>query len=777
VAVVNAEKYIQYLKGLSGYKQQIVHIEELPAREACYGELEKPLPKPLQEYLERKNIRLYAHQAAAINHVRQGKNVVIVTPTASGKTMSFNLPVFEALALDKQATALYLYPSKALTNDQLKVLRELEKETGIEALSNVYDGDTPTYQRSDIRDRSRIILTNPYGLHMYLAWHYKWRRFFGNLKYIIMDEGHVYRGVFGSNVAMLMRRLLRICEHYGSKPQIVISSATIANPQEHAQKLTGKDFTVVANDGSGRGKKYFVLWNPPFTDALKALRRSTHQETKDLFVLSLSQDLQTLCFTVSRQMAELLVKWTREDLKRKRALPNAAEAVTAYRAGYLPAERREIENKLRTKKLLGVASTNALELGIDIGSLDSVIISGYPGTMISTWQQAGRAGRTTADALVTLVAFQNPLDQYFMKHPKEFFGRPHEQAIIDLRNQYISLGHIMCAASELPVTEDDHKYFPDVLTESLAALEQKTLVKKTASGWVYCGTARTAEVVNLNNISNKIVTVICGGKVLETLELTKAYEEAHEGAVLLHQGETYVVEELNLSTLIATVTKQDVSYNTEPRKIVDISIKRKFEEKTVGVQVGLGEVQVIEKYPQFVVKNNEVVLDVEPLNLPPLTFTTVGLWFTIPKEVQDEIQHKWQLDFAGGLHAVEHAMIAMSPMFAMCDRWDIGGVSTPQHTDTDLPTIFIYDGFEGGIGISETLYAEIKQLFEATLQLISNCECSEGCPSCIYSPKCGNENKPLDKRAAKIILKMLLKTVTDKVPKGKAGKEKASCRN
>ena len=759
------EKYIRYLKNVKGYKQQIVHVEEIPAKEACYGELDKPLPKCIQDYLNRKKIKLYSHQACAINKARQGKNVVIVTPTASGKTLAFNVPVFEALYADEAATALYLYPTKALTNDQLKVLRELEKETGIEAFPNVYDGDTPAHQRSNIREGSRIILSNPYGLHKYLPWHYKWRKFFLNLKFIIIDEGHVYRGVFGSNVAMLIRRLLRICEHYGSDPQIVISSATIANPEEHAQRLTGKEFEVVTNDGSAKGKKYFLFWNPPFTDALRAIRRSTHQETKDLLVLSLSENLQTLCFTVSRQMAELVVRWTREDLKRKRALPGLAESVTAYRAGYLPEERRAIENRLRTKSLVGVASTNALELGIDIGSLDSVIISGYPGTVISTWQQAGRAGRTTADSLVTLVAFQNPLDQYFMKHPKAFFGRSHEQAIIDLHNQYISLGHIMCAAAELPVKDDDHKYFPDVLGDSLAALEKEMLVRKTALGWVYCGTARPTEVVNLNNISNKIVTVLCGGQVLETLELTKAYEEAHEGAVLLHQGETYVVEELNLKTLIATVTKKDVSYNTEPRKTVDIDIKRRFEEKDEGFQVGLGEVQVTERYHQFVVKNNEVVLGVEPLNLPPLTFTTVGIWFTIPEEVQNEIQHRWQLDFAGGLHAVEHAMIAMAPLYAMCDRWDIGGVSTPMHSDTEQPTIFIYDGFEGGIGISETLYAMIDKLFTATLQLITNCECTEGCPSCIYSPKCGNENKPLDKRAAKIILKWLLKSVVDKKAK------------
>jgi DEAD/DEAH box helicase domain-containing protein len=755
-------KYILYLKGLKGYKQQIVHVEEIPARAARFGELEKPLSACLQGYLDRKGIKLYSHQADAINRIRQGKNVVIVTPTASGKTLSFNLPVFEAICTNKSATALYLYPSKALTNDQLKVLREVEQETGIDAFSNVYDGDTPTHQRSNIREGSKIILTNPYGLHKYLAWHHKWRNFFYNLKFIIIDEGHVYRGVFGSNVAMLMRRLLRLCEYYGSNPQIVLSSATIANPTEHAQKLTGKQFDVITNDGSARGKKYFVFWNPPFTDALRAIRRSTHQETKDLFVLSLSENLQTLCFTVSRQMAELLVRWTREDFKRKRALPGIAEVITAYRAGYLPEERRAIENKLRTKDLIGVASTNALELGIDIGSLDSVIISGYPGTVISTWQQAGRAGRTTADSLVTLVAFQNPLDQYFMKHPKAFFGRPHEQAIIDLQNPYISKGHIMCAASELPINEQDHKYFPAVLSESLTSLESQKFIQKTPKGYEYCGTMRPAEIVNINNISSKIVTVICNGQVLETLELTKAYEEAHEGAVLLHQGETYIVEELDLKTLIASVRKKDVSYNTEARKTVDITIKKKFEEKILNFKIGFGEVQVTEKYHQFVIKNNEVILSVEPLNLPPLTFTTVGMWFTIPEKIKNFVQKKMQWDFSGGLHAVEHAMIAMAPLYAMCDRWDIGGVSTPLHTDTEDSTIFIYDGFEGGIGISETLYAMIDKLFTAALTLIDNCECVEGCPSCIYSPKCGNENKPLDKRAAKAILTQLIEKIKAK---------------
>jgi DEAD/DEAH box helicase domain-containing protein len=453
-------------------------------------------------------------------------------------------------------------------------------------------------------------------------------------------------------------------------------------------------------------------------------------------------------------MAELITRWTKEELTRKSKPPNI---VTAYRAGYLPQERRDIENRLKNKNLVGVVSTNALELGIDIGSLDSVIISGYPGTIISTWQQAGRAGRTSSDSIVTLVAFQNPLDQYFMKHPDDFFGRPHEQAIIDLHNQYISLGHIMCASSELPINEIvDKQFFPSMLSESIQALEHENLIRKTPRGWVYSGTARTTEVVNLESISHQTVTVTCNGILLETLTLNKAYEEAHKGAVLLHQGETYLCENLDLEQLVANVRQENVNYYTEALKDVDVAVKKTHEENASRVKVGLGELAITEIYHTYLTKTYNEVIKRTPLVLPPLSFSTTGMWFTIPEEIRGEIEQQ-KLDFAGGLHAVEHAMIAMSPIFAMCDRWDIGGLSTPLHPDMGEPTIFIYDGFEGGIGISETLYAKIKPLWEKTLQLIENCECKEGCPSCIYSPKCGNENHPLDKKAATIILKQIIK--------------------
>jgi DEAD/DEAH box helicase domain-containing protein len=539
---------------------------------------------------------------------------------------------------------------------------------------------------------------------------------------------------------------------YGTNPQFILSSATIANPKEHSTKLTGRAFDVITNDGAIRGKKYFVFWNPPFIDEARISRRSTHQETKDLFVYCVINKFQTLCFTVSRQMAELITRWSRETLLS--TTPNLAQTITAYRAGYLPNERREIERRLRTKKLLGVVSTNALELGIDIGSLDSVIISGYPGTVISTWQQAGRAGRTTSDSLVTLVAFQNPLDQYFMKHPHNFFGRPQEHAIIDLENPYIVLGHMMCAAAELPITPKDHRYFSTLFEDSLTALESEKLATKTPRGWVYSGVSRPVNVVNLNNISDKLVTVMYNGTVLETMDLPKAYNEAHEGAVLLHQGETFLVEEFNLKNLSATVTQKDVNYYTSPRKTVEINIQKQDKVKHIGIPVHIGDVQVTEFYHRYMLKTYDEIIGSQPLDLPPLNFTTVGMWFTIPHELKEEVTRR-EFDFEGGLHAIEHAMIAMAPLYAMCDRWDIGGVSTPLHYDTGQSTIFIYDGFEGGIGISEKLYALVENLFETTLQMLINCECQDGCPSCIQSPKCGNDNVPLDKAAAVLILSRL----------------------
>lgn len=741
------EEYLRDLRASHNYEGQIVHIEEIDGREPLYDDVNHALDPRLRSYLDNRKIRLYYHQARAIDLALDDKNVIITTPTASGKTLAFNVPVFESLLKDKKATALYLYPMKALSNDQLKTLISMDEGLGTKARPAVYDGDTPQSARAEIRDSSRIIISNPYAIHRYLPWHDRWRRFFSGLKYVVIDEAHTYRGIFGSNIAMVIRRLRRILKRYGSDPVFILSSATVANPAELSKKLTGKDFEVVFRDGSGKGKKYFMLWNPRMENDRRA---SSHQESVGLMVNQLDHDLQTLCFTGSRKMAELIARWAREhDGGRYRDL------VSSYRAGYLPEDRRKIENDFKEQRLKGVTSTNALEVGIDIGSLDAVIISGYPGTRISTWQQAGRAGRNREDSLVTLVAYENPLDQYYMKHPGKFFNDKNEDTVINLYNPYILMGHLMCASAEMPLSPNDSLYFGDV-SDILEVMASSGIIRKTPRGFVYGGSKSPSEIVSLNNISSNIVKITCGGRLLETIELSRACSEAHTGAVFLHQGETYLIEDLDLKQGLAKARKQDVDYYTESLKLSDVAIQRERLSKAVnGIDVHAGDVTVTEQVYEYAIKRYEKLVGYYPLDLPPQVFSSVAVWFTLPVELQDKMLAA-NKDFNGGIHAVEHAMIAMAPLFALCDRWDMGGLSTPEHPDTGKPTVFIYDAYEGGIGIAEKCYDVFPELAKATLDLVEGCECKDGCPSCIYSPKCGNKNQPLDKHVSKELLRYIL---------------------
>lgn len=735
------ERFVEELKRLN--PKAVCFIKKLAGAPAAYASLDEPLPEPLEAYLKRKGLKLYTHQVETLKRVRAGAHVMLTTPTASGKTLAFNLAVFEGLCRDPDATALYVYPLKALTQDQLQALQSFEAEVGLPAQAAVYDGDTPQHLRPLIRKRSRIILTNPYALHQYLPWHHKWRRFFKNLKFVVLDEAHVYRGVFGSNAALLLRRLRRIAEHYGARPQFILSSATIANPEEHGLRLVGVDFEIIAQSGALRGEKYLVFWN-----AQAVPDRSVPRQTGELLAHHVRWGLQTLCFTISRKLAELVAKWAKEEAP--------SLEVTAYRAGYTPEERREIERRLREGELKGVASTTALELGIDIGSLDAVIISGYPGTVTATWQMAGRAGRGERPSVVTLIGFSDPLDQYFMKHPEAFFERPHEHAILDLKNPHILMGQIMCAAAELPIRpERDTRYFGEKLEETLRSLADEGLVEKTPTGWVYRGMARPVEVVGLDHLSERAVQVLCDGEVLETLELRRAYEEAHPGAVLLHRGETYLVKELDLKAGVAHVVQEDVEHHTDVLKTVELRVRRELLKRPLKQgELFLGEVGVIERFEGYRVRRYDRTVGVHQLELPPLEFETVALWFTLPDGLSQKIASE-KLDWAGGLHAAEHALIAMTPYHALCDRWDIGGLSSPLHPDTKGAAIFIYDGYPGGIGIAEKAYQFFEELVEVTCKLIRDCDCEEGCPSCIYSPKCGNNNEPLDKRAALAILEAL----------------------
>jgi DEAD/DEAH box helicase domain-containing protein len=740
-------------------RKRVVHIETTGPKSPEYGSLHTPLNEATAAFLEQRGIRLYSHQCEALNHIRNGKNVILTTPTASGKTLAFNIPVFEGIEADPQARALYLYPTKALANDQLATLKQMAHFTGIPASPAIYDGDTPQSKRPAIRTNARIIVSNPYEIHRVLAWHAKWREFLSNLRFVVIDEAHRYRGVFGSHIAMLIRRLLRLCRHYASDPQIILSTATLANPLEFAGRLTGRSFELVNRDASPHGKNHFVLYNP-YYDGIGD--RSTHEETKDLLGTCIRGNLQTLCFTASRKMAELVAVWARDDARRFSS--RLAGAIATYRAGYLPEERRAIERQLKDGSMKGVVSTNALELGIDIGSLDAVIISGYPGTMMATRQQAGRAGRKGDPSLAILVAQANPLDQYFMHHPGQFFSRSHEHAIIDTHNPYIVSGHMLCAAAELPLQDAiDVQFFGDSFSSLLLELGSQNLLKRTPRGWVYGGRGRAADAVNLDGTGCETFRILCNGRLLETMDRGQAYREAHRGAIMLHQGETYVVREMDLESHTVRVERADVDYYTQPQKEVSLAVIGTLATKNAsGVTCAFGNVEVTEVYTAYKIKRRDTVIGVEPLSLPPLTFRTKALWFNPPAGIEQAVAGSAR-DFAGGLHGAEHAIIALMPLHVMCDRWDIGGLSSPEFGDSGEPTIFVYDAYEGGVGLAEKAYEILPELFATSFELVRDCRCQEGCPSCIYSPKCGNDNQPLDKEATVLILRELCRN-KEKIP-------------
>jgi DEAD/DEAH box helicase domain-containing protein len=742
------------LKELSANPEQssrIAHISRIPSKEPKFGDLVRPLPKDLADYLIRKGIRLYSHQCEAIEALRLGEHVILTTPTASGKTLAFNLPIFEVLGEDTRGTALYLYPTKALANDQLKSIRELEGYTGFDGKSAIYDGDTPRHLRPRIRGEAKIVLSNPFELHQILPWHYKWSRFFGGLRFIVMDEAHRYRGIFGSHIAFLLRRLLRIIHLYGGNPQFILSSATIANPDEFARKITGVSCVVIAGEGSPRGEKTFLLFNP-YANGEAA--ESTHQASRDLLVRCVQNNLQTLCFTTSRRMAELITMWSREALGRTTGIQ--PDAIAAYRAGYLPQVRRSLENSIKEGRVKGVVSTNALELGIDVGTLDAVIISGFPGTMVSVWQQAGRAGRRQSSSFASLVAFQNPLDQYFMRHPDAFFSRPHEHAIIDLENPHIAAGHILCAAAEAPILPEETITLCGTYTADLIqSLANRGLLRITRSGWVYAGRGRAADALSLDSISSDTFRILCSGIVMETMDRPQAFREAHPGAVLLHLGETYIVEHLDCETRQIRVKRTEVDYYTEALRSVDVLIVAEREHRQIdGVDLFYGDVEVVEHYYAYRTKRYDTVIATDGLDLPPIRFTTRAVWFKLPDHLAGILKRSHH-DFAAGLHAAEHALIGMMPFHVLCDRWDIGGFSAPWFPDTDSPTILIYDGHEGGAGIAEKGYELLPFIIGTAYELVRDCGCSSGCPACILSPKCGNDNQPLDKEAARYILEEL----------------------
>ncbi|MGD9393383.1 MAG: DUF1998 domain-containing protein, partial [Dehalococcoidia bacterium] len=548
---------------------------------------------------------------------------------------------------------------------------------------------------------------------------------------------------------------------YGANPQFILCSATIANPGEHAEKLAGLPFNVVDDDGSPHGGKDFVFWNPPLIDTARSVRRSANGEASNLFAELVMQNVRTLTFVRTRQLTEVIYNYTRRKLAETDAA--LAKKIKPYRAGYLPEERRKIEKGLFSGQLTGVVATTALELGIDIGDLEATVLTGYPGSIASTWQQAGRSGRSQEKSLSFLIGLDNPLDQYFMRHPESFFGKSFENALVNPDNPYILRAHLLCAAWELPLTNLDEEYFGSSLTAEIKELEEQGLLREVRGRWHVTPTiAYPAEGINIRAAFGENYAIInsASGTLLETIDSSTALFFIFPGAIYLHQGESYLVEELDIQARTAYAKPVEVNYYTQDKELTDLHILRVLKDQDCrGTKVYLGEVEVTTRVVGFKKKAQftEEVIGEEPLDLPPMRFSTIALWFDLPKETVKRVdEDDVGLDFAGGLHAVEHAGIAILPMFALCDRNDIGGVSTPLHPDTGRPQIFIYDAYPGGIGISEKGFDLIEELWQTTLKAIEECPCEDGCPSCVQSPKCGNNNKPLDKKAAQILLEGLL---------------------
>ncbi len=718
-----------------------------PSHEAEYAPLPADLDPKLAAALAARGIeRLYSHQAAAFESAREG-NLILTSGTASGKSLAFNLPVLNSIAADPKARAFYLYPTKALAQDQARALGELRPPNLREA---IYDGDTPREERPAIRRRSNLILSNPDMLHVgVLPNHKSWGDFISNLEWVVVDEAHTYRGVFGSHVANVLRRLRRVARLYGSEPRFVMASATIANPGELAERLTGQPFALLDSDGAPRAGREVAMWNPPLIERQLGVRRSVLSEAADLLADLVLAGVRTICFMRSRKGIELINRFASDRLS-EQGHPELAKLIAPYRAGYTPQQRREIEADLSSGRLLAVAATNALELGIDVGELDAAIVAGFPGTVASLRQMWGRAGRRER-GLALYVAGEDALDQFFCRHPDEFLERPVEAAILDHQNEQIHAQHLIAAAHEAPLGPEDE----EILGEGAIAVGKALVAAgelRVARGgrMVPRGSTFPAGRISLRSASFDSIAVVnsASGEMLGQVEAERAFSTVHPGAVYLHLGRTYEVSELDIDTRRALVSERDLDFYTQTKKETDVWIEDiGGTREALGVELSYGRVAVSEQVIAFQRKRltDHVVIDTVALELPEQSYITQGLWYTLPKALVGSLPPELLL---GALHASEHTQIAVLPLIAMCDRWDIGGLSTNIHPQTGVPTIFIYDGHPGGVGITKRGFDCFKELVADAARLVGECPCAEGCPSCVQSPKCGNLNDHLHKGAA-----------------------------
>ncbi|GAA4506433.1 DEAD/DEAH box helicase [Actinoallomurus oryzae] len=737
-------------------RERITHVENVPAREGRHAEWPSWAPRLLLDRLRHAGIeRPWEHQARAAEIAHSGSSVIVATGTASGKSLAYLLPALDAVF--DGGSVLYLSPTKALAADQLRALRGLKLA---QLRASTFDGDTPPEDRTWVRQYANYVLTNPDMLHRtVLPGHARWAPYLRRLRYVIVDEAHGYRGVFGSHVAQVLRRLRRVCARYGTTPVFILASATASSPGAAASRLTGVPVEEVCDDASPRGATSFALWEPPLTELRgehdAPVRRTATAEAADLLADLVVEDVQTLAFVRSRRGAESVA------LGAKRALaeisPSLPSQVAAYRAGFLPEERRALEKALRSRSLVGLASTNALELGVDVSGLDSVIVCGWPGTRASLWQQAGRAGRAGQDALAVLIARDDPLDTYLVHHPSAIFGTPVEATVLDPDNPYVLAPHLCAAAAELPLTDADLPMFGPSATDVLPDLVRRGMLRHRPAGWFWTKRERASDLADIRGAGGPPVQVVeaSTGRLLGTVDEPSAHTMVHEGAVYLHQGETYVVRTLDLSDSVALVEAADPDYTTTARDVTDISILETLRSTSWGeATLCFGTVEVTQQVVSYQMRRlaSGQVLGERPLSLPPRTLRTRAVWWTLP-----DTSFLGDADVGGSAHAAEHASIGLLPLFATCDRWDIGGVSTALHPDTSRMTVFVYDGHEGGAGFAERGYVRAAAWLRSTREVIAACECDHGCPSCIQSPKCGNGNEPLDKAGALDLLDALLK--------------------
>ncbi|NNE09131.1 MAG: DEAD/DEAH box helicase [Gemmatimonadetes bacterium] len=752
---------------------RIRSIREIPARAAEFVEA-FPLTSFAQNAVHSIGIeKLYSHQASAIEAARRGENVVTVTGTASGKSICYHVPVLESLA-DGNNTAIYLFPTKALAQDQLRGVKRLLDTDPARAKSIVcgtYDGDTSQHARRKLRTHGNLILTNPDMLHAgILPNHAGWARFFENLRYVIVDEIHAYRGIFGSNVGNVFRRLRRIATHYGASPQFLCSSATIANPAELAERILGEPVTVVDRDGSPRGMKRFLLWNPPKFDPNSSERRSANIEAKNLMVQFVLQGIPTIVFARSRITAELIYRYAREDLLMKHK--KLADKIAVYRGGYLPKDRREIERRLFEGDLLGVTSTNALELGIDVGSLGVSILVGFPGTIASTWQQAGRAGRTEEESMSILITYNDPIDQYLARHPAYFFDQTPENAIVDSENPYILARHLACAAHELPIEEsEDVELFGANMAPVLDAMEEHEKVMRLKDKWYWSSTDYPAAEVSLRNMADATFTIteiFPNGQEKErtigTVDAISAPELLYPEAIYLHDGETYFVRELDLDQRVAYVERREVDYYTQAIVESTIRLGKGIAEaevpdgKKMLAQATVSWMTVAFKKIQF---QNMDSIGWGKLDLPSQELETVAMGLHVEGRIVGRLADE-SLRISEGLAGLRNLLLVVAPLFAMCDRSNLGGVV--ESSNTGVPTLFLYDRYPFGLGYSEKCFHILDEILHACLELVGDCPCDDGCPSCVGMPR-----QPVlhhdpdtalgipmpDKRATKRLLEML----------------------